>query len=400
MHSTPGGELTDLPRIDRWLRFDPDTQAVHDRQMGPERALHIQQVILLGLSFYNIYHLSSYILMPEVFWLGVVLRGVLVTGCSLLLAWVIPRLLPVWRERMVTMALINAYAVPIVIYVNATNPMADFAFTESTLVLVYGNMLMALRFRHAVAFTVAAWIISGIGLIVRDQTAADLMLVLMIQITTSCTFTLIANHKADKRRCADFLARHLATVQAARAMRDLQRMEVMSMTDPLTGLPNRRAWDAALDDAFARGASCAVMMIDIDHFKRFNDTLGHQNGDLCLQTIGGLLQVIAAREGGTAARVGGEEFTLLITGRAELDVVRIANALVRDVAGLAIPHPGRRDGTQVVTVSVGVALRDPRGTDGIADLVGDADAALYAAKRRGRNRFDVATPQMRRSATA
>jgi diguanylate cyclase (GGDEF)-like protein len=125
------------------------------------------------------------------------------------------------------------------------------------------------------------------------------------------------------------------------------------------------------------------MMIDVDHFKLFNDTYGHPEGDACLSRLGETLAAIAAETMGFAARYGGEEFCLLLpntdAGRA-LEIGETVRAAVQD---LALPHVTSNH--QTVTVSIGVACTRPKATQWPGDLLEAADAALYAAKHRGRN---------------
>jgi diguanylate cyclase (GGDEF)-like protein len=153
--------------------------------------------------------------------------------------------------------------------------------------------------------------------------------------------------------------------------------------DPLTGLCNRRAFDAALADAWQaaelRGEDLALMMIDVDHFKRYNDIYGHLAGDAALRAIAFIL-ASAGAPAVCAARYGGEEFALLAPGATDHEVARLGEALRRAVEARAIAHAGAPSG--VVTVSVGLAsLRPGRGL-GIRALIAAADNALYRSKRR------------------
>ncbi len=127
----------------------------------------------------------------------------------------------------------------------------------------------------------------------------------------------------------------------------------------------------------------SVLMIDVDHFKLFNDTYGHPEGDICLKRVGEVLAATANSCSGFAARYGGEEFCLLLPDSDPARAVQVAEQVRATVEGLAIPHltsPG-----QTVTVSVGVATIAPGHVQSQDDLIEAADAALYAAKRRGRN---------------
>jgi len=125
------------------------------------------------------------------------------------------------------------------------------------------------------------------------------------------------------------------------------------------------------------------MMIDVDHFKLFNDTYGHPEGDACLTRIGETLSAIAAETMGFAGRYGGEEFCLLLPNTDAARALEIGEIVRAAVQALAMPHA--TSSHQIVTVSVGVASTRPTAAQRPGDLIEAADAALYAAKHRGRN---------------
>jgi diguanylate cyclase (GGDEF)-like protein len=166
-----------------------------------------------------------------------------------------------------------------------------------------------------------------------------------------------------------------------------QHLEELASLDGLTGLANRRGFDRELEHAWHRAIECrqplALMMIDIDHFKLYNDRYGHVAGDTCLRAVGETLSLVTLEEAVLVARYGGEEFALLLPG---LDLKRAA-ALAEDarksIEDLLITHAEAPCG--LVTLSIGVESLVPKKDQPAADLVEAADNALYAAKRNGRN---------------
>ena len=159
-------------------------------------------------------------------------------------------------------------------------------------------------------------------------------------------------------------------------------------TDALTGIANRRRFEAVLEDEWCRavetGGPLALLMVDADTFKSYNDLFGHPAGDGVLQAIAGRLEAGARGRGGLACRCGGEEFVVLIPGCDEARALLVAEDLRAAVEALALPHPLGIGG--VVTISVGVASGRPSAGGAGRDLLAASDAALYRAKAAGRNR--------------
>jgi diguanylate cyclase (GGDEF)-like protein len=165
------------------------------------------------------------------------------------------------------------------------------------------------------------------------------------------------------------------------------RLTVMASIDMLSGLANRRGFQSRLDfewmKALQHGAELSLLMIDVDHFKLFNDTYGHPEGDACLTKLGETLAGLAADTMGFAGRYGGEEFCLLLPNTDSNRALEIGEQVRSVIESLAMPHC--TSSHQIVTVSVGVACSRPNDSQGPGDLIEAADAALYAAKHRGRN---------------
>lgn len=166
------------------------------------------------------------------------------------------------------------------------------------------------------------------------------------------------------------------------------RYERLASTDALTGLANRRRFDEVLETEWKRAgrvrASLSLIMLDIDYFKAFNDTYGHPAGDRCLQQVARTLSDVVKRPCDIVARYGGEEFIALLPSTDATGGIALAESLRGGVAGLQIVHAASSFGA--LTASVGVATVVPTRGDPPETLVGAADAALYEAKRGGRNR--------------
>ncbi len=173
----------------------------------------------------------------------------------------------------------------------------------------------------------------------------------------------------------------------------------LSFTDALTGVPNRRQLSQRLEQEFSRsvrfGDPLSLLMIDLDHFKQINDLHGHTVGDGVLRGIALLLRR-NVRKVDIVARYGGEEFCLVLPRVAKAEAMEVAEKLRRSIAAAALPGP--EGGTALhVTISVGVATLGIDADDA-ASLLEKADAALYEAKRLGRDRVAMATPLQRATA--
>jgi diguanylate cyclase (GGDEF)-like protein len=186
---------------------------------------------------------------------------------------------------------------------------------------------------------------------------------------------------------------HRLRLENARLLEDLarknQELERLSFLDGLTGIPNRRYFDKVIADEWGRAcrecAALSVVLVDVDHFKAFNDRYGHPSGDACLRDVAGVLSRSVCRSADFVARYGGEEFVAVLPGTALDGALDVAEAMRRGVDALGIPH----DSSSVcghVTISLGVASATPAVSATHAETVRQADEALYAAKRQGRNR--------------
>ncbi len=183
-------------------------------------------------------------------------------------------------------------------------------------------------------------------------------------------------------------------------------LQALADRDGLTGLANRRCFDARLEEEFGRarrqGLPIALALLDVDGFKAFNDRYGHLAGDDCLRRISDTVAAALHRPGDLAARYGGEEMVLLLPATGEAGALAIAERLRARVAALGIVHDASAHG--FVTLSAGVAAMIPvsdgdgADEDGPDALIEAADRALYAAKTAGRNVVRAAPPRLPRSA--
>ena len=174
-----------------------------------------------------------------------------------------------------------------------------------------------------------------------------------------------------------------------------QTMVLRSQTfsDGLTGIANRRHFDVAIEKEMRRamrtGSPLSLLMIDIDHFKDYNDHYGHQQGDDCLIRVAAELAAMLQRPTDLLARYGGEEFAAILPDTDAAQALRMAEAIRERAAELRIAHAKTDHEVKHITVSIGIATQHPQQQLPISALIGAADRALYLAKGAGRNRVMV-----------
>jgi diguanylate cyclase (GGDEF)-like protein len=195
----------------------------------------------------------------------------------------------------------------------------------------------------------------------------------------------------DVRQLAGVLARQVASALGNLKLKE--SLKNQSICDPLTGLFNRRYMEESVEREFSRAnrskTSVAIIMMDLDHFKQFNDTFGHQAGDTLLRSLGDLLKR-NTRGQDIACRYGGEEFAIVLSDSNLAGALQRAEILRQQVKQLSVEYAGQLLGA--VSVSMGIALFPDHGTS-MGDVLRSADQALYSAKREGRDRVSVWTAE-------
>ncbi len=230
------------------------------------------------------------------------------------------------------------------------------------------------------------------GATLRAGPAKTFLAVAWVAVFAACSAALgrrMQDSYEEAREASRALARHNEELEAlvenrTRELREANEiLRRMAETDGLTGIANRRRFEAALAEELRRavrtGTTLSLGMFDVDHFKAYNDTYGHLEGDECLKKVAGILASHARRPGDLAARYGGEEFALLLPDTDPAGARARVESAAAEIRNLGIPHESSP--FRVVTISAGVASAP----GGRGDLVLSADQALYAAKASGRD---------------
>lgn len=373
------------------LRFPRSLESVFIRETGPNRLKTLLIAATLVAFLINAFLLADRAMLPDVFERTVQMRSWFFTPLCLVGVWVLSRLpFLLLRELMAAGAGLLACAIHVYLGSISNSEHAAAYMTGLAVVLLYSNIFVRTRFWLAVPFTVLVLMSYGVSLItVKGQTPA-LAIPVGLVIVSTALFTLYYLYEMEHEERHN----HLLSLKQRLLQRELARANEqlghLSRHDALTQVANRRHFDEFLGNLWqrARGEpdhSVAILILDVDHFKAYNDRYGHPEGDACLAQVAGALRASLRRPGDLVARYGGEEFVAVLR-RMPLEQAVSAGERVRAaVQALQLAHEGSPAGQ--VTVSVGVAAMVAAERDASPQrLVHLADQALYQAKNHGRNR--------------
>lgn len=315
-------------------------------------------------------------------------------GIIVLIAWILSfiKKLNQWFDYYVGIGSSAAVAIKFILINVLENGQDNVLFHAAmmyAIVIIYGAVGM--RFYTAI---IAGWVGGLIGILVSTYLNGDIDWTFLNRTYTFSSFLgMTLAYATDRQHRENYLQNCMIELNRIELMQQAQQLSLLSQQDALTGLANRRYLDETLDNEWRRAlrheTPLTIMMVDIDFFKPYNDSLGHLKGDQCLKDIATAISSIAARSGDLVARYGGEEFLLLFpmtnAQQAKIQAERLMNAIKK----IAIVHPCSSV-SPYVTISVGVATTIPRLNDSISAFVSRADHALYQAKTNGRNQYQIA----------
>jgi diguanylate cyclase (GGDEF)-like protein len=283
-----------------------------------------------------------------------------------------------------------------------TNVSMDSVIATSYALIFASLVWMTARLRHLQKVSRYLWIALAFAVFILACGATHLMDVVTIwwpvyplsaAVKVVCAAASVATAVLFAREEPRLAAAVIRFLEMEASLREANaELLELSAVDALTGLTNRRGFDSIFSSEWIRAkrshTPLAVLMMDIDHFKMRNDRYGHLAGDECLRRVAEVLASRRTRAEDVVARYGGEEFALILPGAGLAGAHRIANEIRCAVAALAIPNEDAPTGP-TVTVSIGVASETPSSAGEPRDLLAAADAALFRAKRLGRNRTEL-----------
>lgn len=394
-------QIADALAAPWWImRFKTELEARYDQDIVRARILHIMITGAIGGLFVMLYLISDRLMIPDIYRQSVILRGVanpLVVGFGLVC---------ISRTRSVAIAegIVATFGVLVVlaiIYltVETHSPYRDEYLTGTFLSILYVNIVCQARFGYALVSTICCLFAVGAALVLIGGIALPIKLSMAAINITTGALTLVANFQIERQARRQYLM----NLREQRRNEDLASnnlaLQTLSEEDPLTGVYNRRALDRRIYELFdscqLRQSPISVIMIDVDHFKAYNDNFGHAMGDRCLQAIAAILIDETRGRSDLVARYGGEEFIIVMPNADLARVALLAERLRAAIETRAISAPRSSDGVgpEFVTASFGIAtythMADSGEVTGPCDaaaLIHRADESLYAAKAAGRNR--------------
>ncbi|MGV2165949.1 GGDEF domain-containing protein [Agrobacterium sp. 16-172Ci] len=355
--------------------------------------------LIFGVVLYNLYILVDLSLVPEIIWLDLVVRLIIVTPI-LFLYFPVRYYAMGLRSDAVAHEVLHGLGCMLVvasimfIYANARTSSASEYYIGIVTVVIYMNTIHRKPFPLAVMGTVGCMIVFIVGMRYVTVTSEVAKLPAIMCSVGISVVSLFAAYRIEQVERRDYLASLREKMLLQQIQSANQELQQLSNTDQLTGIRNRRSFDEAASEASAgSGRPRALILLDVDYFKNYNDSEGHIAGDDCLRRIAGRLRSALRRDDGDrsfVARYGGEEFVVLLDDCVTSAALAIGERLRLAVIDEAIPHLNRPDGREIVTVSLGIAVSGDGG-EVIYDMVNRADTALYEAKRQGRDRLVLAS---------
>lgn len=376
------------------VQFPKELEAIYKDQYrsGAAHEFRYRAPIILGL--YSYLSLGTYQALPTAVraewaafygWIGIIIT----------IAWLLAFIptMNKWFDHYVGFGSMGAVALTFTL-INVLdygqNNVLFHAAMMYAVVIIYG--FVGMRFYTAM---IAGWCGGLIGIAVSTWLDTSIDWTFLNRTYTFSSFLGMAlAYAIDRQHRENYLQNCMIELNRLELMRQAQQLSILSQQDALTGLANRRYLDEVLENEWKRSirheVPITIMMVDIDSFKLYNDTLGHIQGDQCLRRIAILLGSISSRSGDLAARYGGEEFLLLFSMTDKEQALIQVQRLMELVRNIAIAHP-RSSVSKYVTISVGVATMIPHLNDSLSEFISKADHALYVAKSNGRNQYHIAT---------
>lgn len=372
-----------------FLSFPHSLETIFTEQDTPLRRKRYLLLGLAALMMYNLFCIADRFMLPDIYLTAWKIRlGIVTPAIAVFLILINVKKLVRFMDIFAGCLMVITSASIIGFLILSNHPNVVHYHTGIILIVTFGNIVVRIRFRHAVGFSILilALYVSFIGHVPQmpAEAADNSSLVLL----TGVLISLIGNYQLETESRRHFLMTLRQKINTVRLEESNRKLEQLSISDELTGTANRRHFNATFDREWNSAARnnypLSLIFLDIDFFKPYNDNYGHQAGDRCLKKIGDTLNHNVRRAYDLPARYGGEEFVVLLPHTEIQEALLLAETIRKQIEQLDIVHE-YSDIADHVTVSLGVAgiVPEPRTLPSL--LLKQADTALYQAKNQGRN---------------
>jgi diguanylate cyclase (GGDEF)-like protein len=376
------------PQKQRWnLFFSPELERSYEADRNLARNRDLVRFGFFAMVVYDLFLINDWYIRPEIFFTAVTWRGIATLYSYIILGFIWRGIPSRLREVLISSAVVMVTFCSNMIFYSTSTGIAVYDPFIFSLIFFAANALLPLRFVDAIWSSFLNISITLIFVYTHDNipdTAIPFMIGLLIGIVT---FSLLTCYRLERTLRQSYLLRLKEQHRSESAMRTADEFALQSRTDPLTKLANRRALDEALAQYCRKAAenrqAISILMIDIDHFKAYNDSMGHLAGDECLKKVAETMRT-QLRDTDFIARYGGEEFVVLLPRSDRETTMIIAERLRESVISQGIEYR-KENSRRTVTISIGAVVARPKLMRNQERLVKLADEALYEAKNRGRN---------------
>ncbi len=371
-------------------QFSALLESRYQQDIDESRRRHLSLALLIGVCSYNGFLYWVWLMLNDVFAVSVALSVGVATPVALATVVVLRRKIrPGLRELIALVPFYVALVTAFIAVLASQQPDRIMVVFSWPLILIFVNTCLKSPLRLVLIFN--AFMLLTVGTIVLLVNAPSSLVSLIFSgACATAFFSMLANHWLHRQERRSYLYSLRELLRSERLSTANRTLQQLSETDSLTGLANRRHLWPYLESLWAEQPAdvCgpAVLLLDVDYFKAYNDRYGHIAGDECLCRVASALRR-AVPPGQQIARFGGEEFIVILENATPQDTQRLAEQMLESIHALAIPHLGRQDGKRHLTLSIGIAWRGLPGINSAQALLDSADRALYSAKRHGRDQF-------------
>ena len=380
-----------------WLLFEPRLEAQFERDATAERVVRFRTLGVIALVILNLFNITDRSMLPDIAERAMTIRLGILTPvmATALLALYLPSVAR-WREWILAALVILVSASLFYFFTQSQHPNALQYHTGVILIVMFGNIVIRQRFWFAFATSLLILALYIAGIAHLQQMAPEIKLNSDMVLISAVAISLVANYQMEYDSRRGYLQTLLQRIEALKLKRSRDELDRQAKSDPLTGLANRRYFDSRLLTEWSRAQreqeSVAIIYLDVDNFKAYNDHYGHQAGDECLIRVAREIDACVQRSSDVCARYGGEEFIILLPQTTLANAQAVAERVRAAIEEIQLRHD-YSDAAKCVTVSCGIACCTPKPGDSSGSLIENADHALYAAKSAGRNQVCVHAEQ-------